>query len=388
MKVFVLLSRIPWPLEKGDKLRAWHQLEELSKKHEIYLYCINDSAIPEGSLQQLEKICKEVHFYKLNRLLIYWHLFLGIFTRLPFQVHYFYQSKPKRQIQQLIEKIKPDHIYCQLIRTTEYVKSIHHIPKTLDYMDAFSKGIERRIKKESFFLRPIFRTEAKRLMAYESLIFDYFEKKTIITEQDRNYIYHPDQKQIAIIPNGVDTDYFKPIELEKKYDLIFHGNMSYAPNVDTAIFLANEILPVINKTHPNIKLLISGTNPLPKVLELAKDKNITVSGWIEDPRIAYASAKIFIAPLQIGTGLQNKLLEAMAMKIPCITSTLANNALKAIPGKEILIADTVEDYIKHIHTLLNDGNLAKELSENAYRLVIERFNWAASVKELERLMFE
>lgn len=388
MKILVLLSRVPWPLDKGDKLRAWQQLKELSKKHEIHLFCLSDKTLSNQEIQQLKEVCHEVYYTKLNKILIVWRLFLALFSRLPFQVHYFYQNRAQRKINQIIEKIKPDHIYCQLIRTTEYVKNIHHIPKTLDYMDAFSKGIERRITKVSFFERPFFRIEAKRLLAYENLIFDYFENKSIITEQDRTYIYHPNQKNIKIIANGVDLDYFIPQSSEKKYDLIFHGNMSYAPNVDTALFLTKHILPELKKRYPNIRLLLSGTNPANKIIELGQLENITVSGWIEDPRIAYASAKIFIAPLQIGTGLQNKLLEAMAMKIPCITSPLANNALKAQPNEEILIAESVEQYVKHITTLLENPDLVKKITENAFTMVHQRFNWVGSVMQLEQLMFE
>ncbi len=386
MKIVVVLSRVPYPLEKGDKLRAYHQLRILSEKHDIFLFCLSDSSIHPQARAELEKFCREVHFFKLKRVLILWQLLIGLFSRKPFQVHYFYQSAAHRAIRKLITRVRPDHLYCQLIRCTEYVKHVHHIPKTLDYMDAFSKGIERRIDKASPLLRPLFRSEMRRLVAYESLIFDYFEHKTIITAQDRAAIYHPEQAQIEVIPNGVDSDYFHPIVREKKYDLIFHGNMSYPPNVDGALFIVQRVLPLLRQRGREVTLLISGTHPQPQIMALGRLPGIRVSGWVDDPREAYASARIFFAPMQIGTGLQNKLLEAMAMKLPCITSELANNALQAENGREILAAREPEEYAAHIESLLDNPQQLENLAENGYRFVRRQYDWRACTKRLDTLL--
>lgn len=382
MKIFVMLSRVPWPLEKGDKLRAWHQIRELSRHHEIALFCINDTVPAPDAEKELKKYCKEVHIHRLSKTGIVWRLFLALFSKLPFQVHYFHQRSIQRRVKKAIEEFKPDHIFCQLIRCSEYVKNIHHIPKTLDYMDAFSKGVERRIEKSGFFLRPFFRAEAKRLVEYENLIFDYFEHKCIITEQDRKHIYHPDQNQIAIVPNGVDVLHFHPIEREKKYDLVFNGNMNYPPNVDCVEFIVNDIM---RKSDRPLSLLISGASPSATVLELASRKGVTVSGWVNDQRESYASGKIFIAPFRIGTGLQNKLLEAMSMGIPCITSALANNALQAKSGYAILVADKTEDIVQHIHYLLDHPSEAQLIAERGRQYIHEHFDWPGAVAKLESL---
>ena len=133
----------------------------------------------------------------------------------------------------------------------------------------------------------------------------------------------------------MDTEFYKPVKRKKEYDLVFTGNMGYPPNVNSVIFLTEKILPVVRKKMPDIKIMFAGASPDPKV-KAVNSENIKVTGWVDDIRNYYAKAKIFIAPMQIGTGLQNKLLEAMAMKIPCISSPLANNALEAEDGKEII----------------------------------------------------
>lgn len=141
------------------------------------------------------------------------------------------------------------------------------------------------------------------------------------------------------------------------------------------------------KERPDTTLLISGVDPSAEVKELARrDPKVVVSGWVKDIRSSYASARIFIAPMQIGTGLQNKLLEAMAMRMPCITSALANNAVRATPGDSILIGHTPEEYAEHILRLLSDASERERLAEAGYRLVRERFNWDRSAEDLERLL--
>jgi sugar transferase (PEP-CTERM/EpsH1 system associated) len=387
MKIFVLLSRIPYRLEKGDKLRAWHQIKELSKNHEIYLACLNDSKIHPEAESKLKEICKEVRFFSLNKIGIGARLFAGIFTKTPFQVHYFHSKFIDKKIKKYINEIQPDHIYAQLIRVSEYVKNIHHIPKTLDYMDALSKGMERRISKSSGILKFFLKKESKRLLEYENLIFDYFENKTIISEQDRALIYHPDQKKIVIISNGVDTDYFSPQKKELNFDLLFNGNMSYPPNIDCVHFIAEKILPIVLKKFPETKFMISGANPVNSVLSLA-NKNIHVSGWMDDIREAYWSSKIFIAPMQIGTGLQNKLLEAMAIGIPCVTTELANNALGATANEQILIGNTPEEIAHQIERLLTEPDLVIKISSNGRTFVTENYNWKTVSEKLEKWMIK
>ncbi|MFZ5553580.1 MAG: glycosyltransferase [Bacteroidota bacterium] len=385
MKLLVILSRVPWPIEKGDKLRAFHQLKELSKYHEIVLFCVTDSPVHPDAETELKKYCSEIHIHKLSKIKIAFRLLLAFFSSQPFQVKYFYDKAAAKKVNRVITAFKPQHIFCQLIRCSEYVKNQHHISKTLDYMDALSKGIERRTEKSPFFFRPLFRAEARRLVAYENLIFDYFEHKVIISDQDRQFIWHPDQKKIHIIPNGVDTAYFTPVEREKKYDLVFNGNMNYPPNIDCVEYIVNYVLPECEKRGRQVSLLISGANPHKKVKALHNGKSIIVSGWVNDQRDSYASARIFFAPMQIGTGLQNKLLEAMSMQLPCITSTLANNALGALPGKHLLIGENPADYAEKILSLLSNSDLRQSLADEGRIFVFNHYKWEVVTAQLSAL---
>lgn len=384
--MFVLLPRVPYPIEKGDKLRAYHQLRYLSKNNEIILCALNDIKLPEGTLAALDPYCREIHVIRLSRLCIAFNILRAFLSGKPLQVGYFYSSGARKKISRLIHATKPDHIYCQLIRVAEYVKDLPY-PKTLDYQDVFSKGVERRIHTSPFYLRPVLRLEYRRLLKYEARIFDSFDHKTIISYPDQDLIPRPDKEKIVVVPNGVDMDYFSPLAIEKEFEVVFIGNMGYPPNVQAAEFLAKQIIPLVQKRFPDVRLVLAGANPHPRIQALASG-NIRVTGWVEDIRSWYARSRIFIAPMLIGTGLQNKLLEAMAMRIPCITSPLANQALCAVDGKEILIGNTAEEFAGHIIHLLEDPGEAESLAQAGFLFVKKHFDWESATGKLEELMWD
>lgn len=386
MKILILLSRIPYRLEKGDKLRAFYQIKELAKNHELILFALTDcpAEIPAAT-DALKKYCSQVYLFPVSKGQSYAALARSATNAKPAQVNYFYHTAAQTQLNQIIQKHQPDHIYCQLVRMTEYVRHIMHIPKTLDYMDALSKGVDRRYEIAPFYLKQIYRLEAGRLKKYEAAVFNDFELKTIISRQDRDLINHPERHKIEIIPNGIDLEFFQPIALDKKFELVFAGNMSYPPNVETAVFLSKKVMPLLLKTNPNARLLLAGATPNQRVMALASE-NVSVSGWLDDIREAYASAKIFVAPMNIGTGMQNKVLEAMAMKIPCIVSSLVNNGIGGTENEQVLVADSAEQVAAKILLLLENEAIGKQLAENAYHFVNENYNWKSAVAKLEKGM--
>lgn len=383
MKLMVLLSRVPYPTEKGDKLRAYHQIKQLSKNNEIHLVALSDIKLHPDAIKALSPYCRSVYILRLDTIGIAWNILRAFILNKPLQVGYFYNAKKQRIINKLIQDIQPEHIYCQLIRTAEYVKNTN-IPKTIDYQDVFSKGIHRRMENAGWGMKLVFKIEYLRLIRYENWAFSAFDNKIIISKPDRSLIPHPEKEKIYVIPNGVDYDYFQAKPIPKEFDLLFTGNMGYPPNVDAAEFLAHEILPIVHQTHPDTSLVLAGAKPHSRVIAL-KSNHITVTGWVPDLRYYYARARIFIAPMRIGTGLQNKLLEAMAMQVPCITSPLANNALEAKEGRDVLTATMAKEFAKQIISLLDDEKKANFLAQNGHQYVKSRFDWAESTAQLEKI---
>ncbi len=384
LKIFVVLSRVPFPLEKGDKLRAYNQLKILSERHDIYLFALNDKSLHPEAMQELSSFCTQVKIFKLHKLSILCNMLKFFFKGLPIQCGYFFNNRYKKRINEAIDEIKPDVIYSQLIRTAEYVRHRKE-KKVLDYQDVFSKGMYRMMQKSTFLKRWLCKMEYNRLRKYEVDVFADFDEKTIITQVDRTMIEHYAASEIVVVPNGVDSTYFVPQHVEKKYDIIFTGNMSYLPNIVACEYIAHEILPELLKREPHIKIALCGVDPSPRVLAL-KGEHIEVTGWVEDIRSYYAMSKLFVAPMEIGTGLQNKLLEAMAMCIPCITSPLASQPIKAVINKEIIVCNSVLGYVDEIVNLLHNQQLYEMLSQNACCYVKEHYNWQQTTKILENLL--
>jgi len=386
MKIFVLLPRIPFPLEKGDKLRAFNQIKQLSKRNEIVLCALNDDpkVSEQDAFRALQPYCQSINFIKISKPQILLGLIRAFFKGLPMQCGYFFNHKAAKKVNTLIAKHKTDMLFCQLLRTAEHIRH-KDIPKTIDYQDIFSYGMKRRADVASFVMRPIYNMEYRRLARYEAAIFDDFDVRTIISEPDRALFPHERRDEILIVPNGVDHEKYHPMDREKKYDLVFTGNMSYAPNVNAVEYLANEILPIVWKTLPNVKMYIAGATPDPRVKKCANEK-IIVSGWLDDIRTAYAESRVFIAPMRIGTGLQNKLLEAMSMRLPAITSPLANASLGAKPNEEILVGSNAQEMAQHIITLLTDKEQADRLAQAGFDFTNRVYDWGKATEVMEEAM--
>ena len=386
MKIFVLLPRIPYPLEKGDKLRDFNQIKQLAKHNEIILCALNDNpkVNEQEAFHALQPYCQSINFIKISKLQILLGLVRAFFKGLPLQCGYFYNRKAAKKVDNVIAKHKPEILYGQLLRVAEYIR-YKNLPKAIDFQDIFSYGMKRRADIASPLIRPIFNMEYQRLKRYESTIFNDFAVKSIICEPDRALFPHERRNEILIIPNGVDHEYFKPQECEKKYDLVFTGNMSYPPNVNAVEYLSHEILPIVWKTLPDVKLYIAGASPDPKVKKVASER-IIVSGWLDDIRTAYAQSRVFIAPMRIGTGLQNTLLEAMSMHLPAITSPLANASLGAKPNEEIMVGSNAQEMAQHIITLLTDTQKAEQIAQAGFDFTNCVYDWGKATEILEHAM--
>lgn len=385
MKLLVVLSRFPYPLEKGDKLRAYHQIRCLSEHHDIFLAAMHDKPVSSDDLQQLKPFCKEIFLLENNNLKRCWNMCRAFFKGLPIQCGLFYNRKNAQKLDEIIQRVHPDHIYCQLFRMAEYVKD-YSMPKTLDYQDVFSKGMARRAEKSTGLVKWFFNMEHRRVARYETEIFDRFDHKTIITAVDRDLIPHHRREEIVVVPNGVEFDKFAYQGEKKEYDLIFSGNMGYAPNVDAAEYLVREILPPLRMKFPNLRVVFCGATPAPRVQALSSD-HVIVTGWVDSMTEWYAKSRIFIAPMRMGTGLQNKLLEAMSMHLPCITSPLAAHPLvEAEQHQSVISCSETKDYVVAVTQLLTEENAYNQLADSGYNYVRQFYDWRNAVRILDNLM--
>lgn len=386
MKILYLASRFPYPLEKGDKLRVYHHLRELSALgHLVTLCALNEHPVPDTHIAALAPFCHHIEIIRISRWNILKQLPNWLWRNLPLQVGYFYTPAAAHKIKSLHDKIQPDLVWTQLVRMAEYTQQLGQW-RVLDIMDALSANTARWATTATWWLRPILRREARLLAQYEQKTAANFNSLFIISQQDAQLLplLPNDQHKLMVLPNGVELDYFNRNALPLipiTHDIAFVGNMGYAPNIAAAKYLAQQIMPIIWASAPQTTLLLAGARPHKDIAALAKDPRITVSGWLEDIRHAYCSTHMLIAPLFIGSGQQNKILEAMALNLPCITTPLVNNAIHATPEHEILLADNPADFAQQYFRLANSPALRQSLGLHARQFVTARYGWSAYMRD-------
>ena len=384
MKILVVLPRFPYPLEKGDKLRAYHQIKELAKHNEVYLFCVSHTKVLPEHIEQLKPFCRDIRVVHSPRLVNYKNVVRNYLYTKSLQIGYWDSLKARRSYKKFERQVMPDVLYSQMVRTMTLV-SRSPIPKVMDFQDALSMNTERRMDQSHGLWHYILHFEFKMLRSTEYNSFRIFDALTIISETDSEAIPHRKNGDIHIIPNGVDFEYFHPIDCEKKYDIVFCGNMRYEPNVHASRYLVDQVMPLVWKEVPEATLLLAGASPKREVRKLAGDK-VTVSGYVDDIRESYASARIFAAPMQTGSGLQNKLLEAMAMMLPCVTTSIANASLYAEDGRQVLVGDTAQAFADHLIALLRNPERCNQLAIEGYNYVNDNFSWEKAGEKLEAVL--
>jgi polysaccharide biosynthesis protein PslH len=380
-KITILLSRFPYPLEKGDKLRAYHQIKSLSTDFDICLICISTFTVHQKHINPLQQYCAEIHILQLSKWRAFCNAGFSLLGKNPLQVGYYYQQHLQKQINAITQNFKTELIYVQLARMANYAI---HLPykKVLDFQDAFSLNYARSALVAKFPFNIIYKLEGKRMMHFEKKMLPLFNASTIISESDKISI---GDINVKVIRNGVDSIYFSPIQKSKVYDILFVGNLGYLPNVLAVETIVQDIFPKLFAINKSIRILVAGANPSDKIKNFANN-NISVQAWLPDIRDAYAQAKIFVAPLHTGAGLQNKLLEAMSMELPCITTSICNSALQAIPNQDIFIANNTQEFVDSIIKLLQDSDLQMQTGKTAREMILQKYDWVSANTILQNIL--
>ena len=383
MKLLFVTSRFPWPLDKGDKLRAFNHIRVLSKEHEIVLFSISEERVQQCWIDALKPYCKSIKVFRLSKLMIIRNILSHFFSGLPLQSTYYYNRNISKSLKAFTTLVKPGKIIFQLLRTTLYASLFKEKNCVIDLMDCFSYHYFLRSKNANIFSYWFYNREYRTLIRYESKLLKKYRHLIIISERDKTLL-PGNNKHVQVVGNGIEEDH-TPFNSEKTCDLLFLGNLRYKPNISAAKFLENKIVPLLSKIKPDISITIAG---IEAKRHFENQHNIQVLEDIENTTPVFLASRIFVAPMFLSTGIQNKILEAMAHGIPVITTPNACDALGALNNHHLLTAVSAQEFSDQIVKLLNNKWLYNLLTINAKKFINNNYDWEQNTRALGCLIIQ
>lgn len=376
MKYLLLLPRPVFPLVCGYALKNYNLIQILAEQYELHLVIITSGELLKEETDFYEKLGIHVRTYRISKWRSYVRTLRGVFSQKPLQISYYYDRQLQTVLMPYLEEC--DILIAALVRTREYLNPAEAMKEKVivfDMVDSIALNYMRsREKTKSLFWKLIYGIEGKRLMRYERRAVEKSSITYLFNGEEQSYWnQYGDVKRL---PHGVNEELFHYPHYDVRWQnsVVFIGKMDYQPNVDAAVWYMENVHRRINNQVP---LVIVGAYPTEKVQECARSlPNVTVTGFVDDPYIYLNSAMALIAPMQTGGGIQNKVLEGMALgKVNIISSLAAGPIEGGEDGKHFLVADSPDEYVEILMHWKENRERYEEIGENARELIRERYSW-------------
>ena len=395
MKLLVLTHRLPCPPHKGEKIRALNILKFLATRHEVHLVSLVDDDNDLRYVDQLHPHIRSLTVQQVHPRLRKAFALSAVASDESVSSRYFHVSALQRRVDSLIEREGIAGVFCSSSPTAEYVFHSRHasrlrdVPKVMDLIDVDSVKWRHYAEQSHAGSAWLYRREARYLAALESRIGQQFDRVLVVSEAERRCCDSVAQDRVTAVPNGVDLDYFAPsvaTSVERHPPtLVFTGVMDYRPNVDGIAWFVRSILPSIRAAVPDVRLFIVGNRPSKTVQRLASDPGVVVTGFVPDVR-EYVARGVSIAPLRIARGIQNKVLEAMAMGRPIVVTPQAFEGIDAEPGRDLLVAADEREFAARTIDCLQDQAHADRLGRAARARAEQCYSWSKNLALLDDLL--
>jgi sugar transferase (PEP-CTERM/EpsH1 system associated) len=386
MKILMITEKFPFPPVDGVKLKVYHMLKGLSKRHTIVLLSFTE---PDESIDfgDVKSFCEHIELVTKNkRNFLVPRVILNIFEREPFSLKLFDSPEMRGKIRNNLVHGNFDIVHLDMANTAQFFDLFGHIPTFIDPHDSITLNLRRRVRLERNLMIKFYQyIQLRKWENYERTMYSGFDKCFVVSDVDKQTLLSLNPEiDIAVAPNGVDVDFFRPLNFKKDYpSLVFSGSMESFQSYDAILYFYDKIYGHIKKRIPDIKLYVVGKNPPAAVRTLSKDNSVIVTGFVEDIRPYIDKSSIYICPIRSGSGIKNRLLEAMAMEKPIVAFRRSCEALKVTHNDHLLIVDTPKEFINGIIKLFEDEKLRRLLSQNARLLVEKEYSWEKTINIIE-----
>ena len=390
MRILYLCHRIPYPPDKGEKIRALHQLRALTASHEVDLYTLADDPSDLQFRSELLQYCRTVIVASMNARVKKLRALPHLLGHGPLTLPYFYSSVLAKEVRKALTSRSYDRIFVFCSSMFQYVESVEDVPILLDLQDVDSDKWFQYADYCRFPHSWVYRREGKTLQNYERWICEKASVVTVLTEREARVLRDlTGQAKIEIVPNGVDTEYFSPTNgarADSPPTMVFTGAMDYFPNVEAVRFFALSVFPAVRRSFPDARFVIVGGRPSRRVRALERIPGVTVTGRVPDIRPYLEQARLFVAPLSLATGIQNKILEALAMALPVLAMPRPVQGISPMVARYIDVAESPDEWIrKTLEHLTHGKTLAAKAAEARSKLITE-YDWGNSLNRLLSLL--
>jgi len=383
-----LVHRIPYPPNKGDKIRSYHLLRYLRQHYRVFLGAFIDDPQDWEYVSLLESECEGCCFVDLSPGKARIKSIVGLINGQPLTLPYYADRRMRQWVDSIVAEWQIERVIVYSSAMAQYVtrQLVSLERRVIDFVDIDSDKWRQYALKKQWPMNWVYHREANKLLAYEQSLAAIFDASLFVSSAEAamfRSLISADHEKITYYNNGVDTDYFSPSSdfVNPYHDgdevLVFTGAMDYWPNIDAVTWFAKEVFPEIGRIAPLARFFIVGSNPSETVKQLAKLDRVEVTGRVEDIRPYLQFARAAVAPMRIARGIQNKVLEAMAMEKPVIVSDPGFEGINAEPGKELLLANTTREFVSYIPRLV--AGAYDSLGKEARVRVKKDFSWEANL---------
>jgi len=384
VRVLFIAPYVPSPI----RVRPYHFVRELSRRHEVTLLAVG-SECDAAAVAEMRRVCRVVEVVPPSGLASMRSLVIAAVRAEPLQSAVCQSPALRERLHALLNAHKFDLVHIEHLRAVRLHTSLPpQLPSVFDAVDSISLLLERTLRSShSVRQRAIAALELGRTRDYEAELTRRVDRVVVTSRDDAAEFRRLDPTaEPTVIPNGVDLDRFRPVgEPPEPASIVFSGKMSYHANVSAVLHFVRNILPIVRAARPDVRLRIVGSSPPPAIERLTRDAAITVTGHVPDMRTALAGATLAVCPVTVKVGIQNKVLEAMALAVPVVCSRLGADGLDAQDGRDFLVADDALAFARAVLRVLNDSTLGQRVGESGRRYVETHHRWDMAAARLEAL---
>ncbi len=395
--ILYLVHRLPFPPNKGDKVRSYHLLKHLAARHRVFLGTFVDDPEDMAFVATVRAMCEDLHVSPLNPRMAKLRSLFALVDGRPLTLAYYADRAMRDWVGRTCTKHRMDAIVVFSSAMGQYAEQVlpsDDCPLLVDFVDVDSTKWGQYASKHRWPLSWIYAREGSRLLRYERQLAARARKSFFVTDNEIalfNQLAPECVDAVLAVGNGVDAQFFSPdAGRSNPYPsderaIVFTGAMDYWPNIDAATWFASDMLPQLRQWDARIRLYVVGRNPAPAVLALASD-GVVVTGTVADVRPYLQHAAVVVAPMRVARGVQNKVLEAMAMGRPVIAAVECVDAISARSGEELIAVRSAQEYVDEVKRLVTCVDDADRIGAAGRACVVQRFSWDAHLSRIDRYL--